>query len=186
MFFRKRKISYGIDIKTEYYLFRNIGRNGSKFDRYSSWKKYILGKYVGYEDKEYLGDMVRYLSQKRESHKAIRDIISTIIIPLITLLISIGLIVPSLIFSNAQYTDGILNEMNDFFPSNILLYDSFKDRIALLKMATDYNFYILIGTVTLILIIGIFYMRQFFHDAQSIFFYDSYIEIIEEIINDIS
>lgn len=186
MFFRKRTIYYGIDIKAEYNLFRYIGRNGSNFERYSSWKKYILEKYVGYEDKEYLGDMIRYLSQKRESHKAIRGVISTTIIPLLTLLISIGFIVPSMIFSNAQYNDGILNDLKDFLPSNILVYDSFKDRIALLKMTTDYNFYILIGTVILILIVGILYMRQYFQDAQSILFYDNYIEIIEEIKNEIN
>lgn len=88
---------YGIDIKKEYRIYKSIGRKKGDFERYSHWKKYILDKYKGYQDQDYLEDIIRYLNQKMTKVKMSDEVYNVVMIPFFMFIFSILVVIPSVI-----------------------------------------------------------------------------------------
>lgn len=176
---------YNFNIKQEFSIYNNIGKNNAKHQNYSEWFAYVQEKYsIQKHTRTSLFNFLHYLIRLRNYAEIQKDSRNNSLLPLITVSFSM---IASFIFSIVNIIDNFNVSITTIYAGNPQeqFYDEnfFADLLSE-TLCSDMTLY-LCGVFILALlgfIIFSYMASKISHNKQKYYFYCDYIEIIKEIL----
>jgi len=196
---------YQFDERKEYETYKKIGKKGG-CPNYCNWEERIIKRYIPNTDRKFFTNMKAYLNKKNHSYIIDKELLISLIVPLLSSFITLTLVLPAILISLNQYNDSIQSDLNNIYLNDLRIVhiDPLKDinsnefktewvklleeQVSCIKSRQEDNINTINTSFDVIIIIYFFLIfcgviLWFFIKRRSkkILFYGDYIEIIEKL-----
>jgi hypothetical protein len=185
--------NYGFNKKAELKDYRKIG-SIKGFSNYCDWEDSVLEKYQSITEPRFILNLKATLNRECRQCEHYKESMLSLLIPLLAVIFSLALTLPTSFISLKQYQDGLESDTNNTRIENLirakvetdtLIENQVKllqNRFDQLRESADYVFSIIFLFYGIILVYGVYSSLKLKDCLVKIDFYQDYIILLDKVI----